>query len=94
MYVPNICKMVAVQNVFIKESKVGSIPDNTEMPDLLVEGLSQLEIRHPDYGHQDDDNKKEQGAYTTKKEEWHDAESVNTQETTRDEMPRKLRKQH
>ena len=41
----------------------------------------QLGIWHPDDGHQDDGNKEEQGTFTAIKEEWHDAESVNTQET-------------
>ena len=61
---------------------MGSIPDNTETPDLLDEGSRQLGIWHPDDCHQDDGNKEEQGTSTATKEEWHDAESVNTQETT------------
>ena len=80
VYVPNTCKVVAVRDVIIKESEVGSIPDNTETPDLLDEGSQQLEIWHPDDGHQDDGNKEEQGTSTAKKEEWNDAESVNPQE--------------
>ena len=82
VYVPNTCKVVAFRDVIIKESEVGSIPDNTETPDLLDEGSQQLEIWHPDDGHQDDGNKEEQGTSTAIKEEWHVAESVNTQETT------------
>ena len=82
VYVPNTRKVVAVRDVIIKESEVGSIPDNTETPDLLDEGSQQLGIWHPDDGHQDDGNKEEQGTSTATKEEWHDAESVNTQETT------------
>ena len=39
-------------------------------------------IWHPDDGHQEDGNKEEQGTSTAIKEEWHDAESMNTQETT------------
>ena len=70
---------MAVRDVIIQESEVGSIPDNTETPDLLVEGSQQLGIWHPNDGHQDGGNKKEQGTFTTKKGEWHDAESVNTQ---------------
>ena len=82
MYVPNIRKVVAVRDVIIKESEMGSIPDNTETPDLLDEGSQQLGIWHPDDGHQDDGNKEEQGTPTAIKVEWHDSESVNTQETT------------
>ena len=37
VYVPNTRKVVAVRDVIIKESEVGSIPDNTETPDLLDE---------------------------------------------------------
>ena len=61
---------------------MGSIPDNTETPDLLYEGLQQLGIWHPDDGRQDDGNKEEQGSSTAIKEEWYDAESVNVQEAT------------
>ena len=82
VYVPNTRKVVAVRDVIIKESEVSSIPDNTETPDLVDEGSQQLGIWHPDNGHQDDGNKEEQGTSTAIKEEWHDAESVNTQETT------------
>ena len=73
---------MAARDVIIKESEVGSIPDNTETPDLLDEGSQQLGIWHPDDGHQDDGNKEEHGTSTAIKEEWHDAERVNTQETT------------
>ena len=45
-------------------------------------GSQQLGIWHPDGGHQDDGNKEEQGTSIAIKEEWHDAERVNTQETT------------
>ena len=82
VYVPNTRKVMAVRDVIIKESEVGSIPDNTETPNLQDEGSQQLEIWHKDDGHQDNDNKEEQGTSTAKKEEWHDAESVNTQEMT------------
>ena len=82
VYVPNTRKLVAVRDVIIKESEMGLIPDNTETPDLLDEGSQQLGIWHPDDGHQDDGNKEEQGTSTAIKEEWHYAESVNTQETT------------
>ena len=75
VYVPNTRKVAAVRDVIIMDSEVGSIPDNTEMPELLG-------IWHPDDGHQDDGNKEEQGTSTAIKEEWHDAESVNSQETT------------
>ena len=82
VYVPNTRKVMAVRDVIIKESKVGSIPDNTETSDLLDEGSQQLGIWHPGDGHQDDGNKEEQGTSTAIKEKWHDSESVNTQETT------------
>ena len=82
VYVSNTRKVVAVRDVIIKESEVGSIPDNTETPDILDEGSQQLRIWHPDDGHQDDGNKEEQGTSTAIKEEWHDSESVNTQELT------------
>ena len=82
VYVTNTRKVVAVRDVINKESEVGSIPDNTETPDLLDEGSEQLGIWHPDDGHQDDGIKEEQDTSTAIKEEWHDAESVNTQETT------------
>ena len=71
VYVPNTRKVVAVRDVIIKESEVGSIPDNTETPDLLDEGSQPLGIWHPDDGHQDDGNKEEQGTSTAKKEQWH-----------------------
>ena len=82
VYVPSTRKVVAVRDVIIKESEVGSIPDNTETLDLLDEGSQQLGIWYPDVGHQDDGNKEEQGTSTAIKEEWLDAESVNTQEMT------------
>ena len=82
VYLPNTRKVVAVRDVIIKESEVDSIPDNTETPDLLDEGSQQLRIWHPDNGHQDDGNKEGQSTSTAIKEEWHDADSVNTQETT------------
>ena len=81
VYVPNTRKVVAVRDVIIKESEVGLIPDNKETPDLLDEGSQQLGIWQPDDGLQDDGNKEEQGTSTATKEEWHDAESVNTHET-------------
>ena len=82
VYVANTRKDVAVRAVIIKESEVRSIPDNTETLDLLDGGSQQLGIWHPDDGHQDDGNKEAQGTSTAVKEEWHDVESVNTQETT------------
>ena len=82
VYLPNTRIVVAVRDVSIKESEVGLIPDNTETRDLLDEGSKQLAIWHPDDGHQDNDNKEEQGTSTAIKHEWHDAESVKTQETT------------
>ena len=39
-YVPNTRKVVAVRDLTMKSSEVGSIPDNTETPDLLYEGHS------------------------------------------------------
>ena len=54
MYVPNTSKVLAVRDVIIKESEVGSIPDNAETPDLLDEESPQLGIWHPDEGQQDD----------------------------------------
>ena len=74
--VPNTRKVVAVRDVIIKESEVCSVP---ETPDLLNEESQQLRIWHPKDGHQDDGSKEEQGKSTAIKEEWHDAESVNTQ---------------
>ena len=82
MYVPNTRKVVAVRDVIIKESEVGSVPDNTETPDLTDEGSQQLGIWHPDDGHKDDGSKEDKGTSTATKEAWHGAESVNTQETT------------
>ena len=82
VYIPNIRKMVTVRDVIIKESEVASITVNTETPDLLDEGSQQLGIWHPDDGHQYNGNKEEQGTFTAIKEEWYDAESVKTQETT------------
>ena len=64
MCVPNTRKVVAVRDVIIKESEVGSIPVNTETPDLLHEGSQQLGIWHPDDGHQNDGNEEEQGTFT------------------------------
>ena len=81
VYIPNTRKVMAVRDVIIKESEVGSIPDNKETADLLDDG-SELGICHPDDGHQDDDNREQQDASTAIKKEWHDAGSVNTQETT------------
>ena len=78
VYVPNIRKVMLVRDVIIKESEVGSIPENTETLDLLDEGSQQLVIWHPDDGHRDDDNKEEQGTSTAMKVKWHDAESVNS----------------
>ena len=72
---------MAVRDVIIKESEVGSIPDKKETADLLDDG-SELGIWHPDDGHQDDDNTERQDTSTAIKEEWHVAGSVNTQETT------------
>ena len=73
---------MAVRDMIIKASEVGSIPDNTEMPELLDEESQQLGIWHPDDGHLDDGNKEDQGICTAIEVEWHDAEIVNTQETT------------
>ena len=81
MYLPNSRKVVAVRDVIIKESEVGSTPDNTETPELLDEGSQQRGIWQPDDGHQEDGNKHVLGTSTEIKE-WPDAESVNTQETT------------
>ena len=79
VYVTNTLKVVAVRDVIIMESEVGSIPDNTATPDLPDEGSQQLGIWHPHDGHQNNGNKEEQGTSTAIKEEWHYAESVNTQ---------------
>ena len=70
VYVPNTHKVVAVRDVIIKESEVGSTPDNTETPDPLDEGSQQLGIWHTDDGNQDDGNKEEQGTSTAINEEW------------------------
>ena len=87
VYIPNTRKVMAVRDVIIKESEVDSIPDNKETADLLDDG-SELGIWHPDDGHQDDDNRERQDTSTALKEEWHDAGSANTQETTlRQEAP-------
>ena len=82
VFVTNKRKVVAVQDVIIKEPKVGSIPDNTVTPDLLKEGSPQPMILHSDDDQQEDGNKEKQGTSTAIKEEWNDAESVNTRETT------------
>ena len=82
MCLPNTRKVVAVRDVIIKESEVGPIPENTETPDLIDEGSQQLGIWHPDDGHQDDGSKEEHGTSNAIKEEWHYAESVNSQKTT------------
>ena len=82
LYIPNTRKVVAVRDLIIKESEVGSIPDNTETPDLLDEASPQLGIWHPDNGQQDDGSNEKEGTSTAIKEEWHDAENVNTRETT------------
>ena len=44
MYVPNTRKVVAVRDLIIKESEVGSIPDNTETLDLLDGGHSNWDL--------------------------------------------------
>ena len=80
VYIPNTRKVMAVRDVIIKESEVGSIPDNKETAHLLDDG-SELGIWLPDDVHQDDDNRERQDTSTAIKEEWHDAESVNTQTT-------------
>ena len=64
--VPNTRKVVAVRDAIIKESEVGSVPDNTETPDLLDQGSQQLRIWHPDDGHQDDGNRKAGHIYCNK----------------------------
>ena len=80
VYVPNTRELMAVRDVIIKESEVGSIPDKVETADLLDEGSEQLGIWHPDDGHQEN-NRERQGTSTAIKEQWHDSGSVNTQET-------------
>ena len=77
VYVTNIRKVVAVRDVIIKESEVGSIPDNTETLKLIDEGSRQLGIWHPDDSQQDDGNKEKWGTSTAIKEEWHDGDSLN-----------------
>ena len=57
-------------------------------------GSQQLGIWHSDDGPQNDGNKEEHGTSTAIKEDWHDAENVNTQETTVRRDPQMLRKQH
>ena len=81
-YVPNTRNVVAVRDVIFEEPEVGSILTTERRPTYLMRGSLQLGIRHPVDGHQDDGNKEEQGTATAKKEEWYDAESVKTQETT------------
>ena len=68
VYIPNTRKLMAARDVIIKESEVGSIPDNKETADLLDDG-SELGIWHPDDGHQDDDNRERQDTSTAIKEE-------------------------
>ena len=46
VYLPNTRKVVAVRDVINEGSEVDSIPDNTETPDLLDEGSTQLGISH------------------------------------------------
>ena len=81
VYIPNTRKVMTVPDVIIKESEMGSIPDNKETAERLDE-WSELGIWHPDDGNQDDDNRERQDTSTAIKEEWHDAGSVSTQETT------------
>ena len=50
--------------MIIKESEVGSNPDNTVTPDILDDKSEQLEIWLPDDGHQNYCNKEKQGAST------------------------------
>ena len=38
MYIPNTRKEMAVRDLIINESEVGSIPDNKETADLLDDG--------------------------------------------------------
>ena len=81
LYVPNLCKVVAVRVLIIKESTMRSIPNNTETPDLLDEG-------HSNWG---PGNQmmiikmmatKRNRAHLQQKKELHEPERVNTQETT------------
>ena len=55
VYIPKTRKVTAVRDVIIKESEVGSIPDNKETAVLLDDG-SELGIWHTGDGHQDDDD--------------------------------------
>ena len=73
MCVPNTRKVVAVRDVIIKESEVGSIPVNTETPNLLDQGSRELGTWHQDVGHQENGNKEEQGTSTAIKggAAWH-----------------------
>ena len=82
LYVLNTRKMVEVWDVIIKESEVGSIPNNAETPDILDEGSRQLGSWHPDDGHPNNGSQEKQGTSALLNEEWHDTKSVNTQETT------------
>ena len=61
---------------------MGSFPDNTKTLGLLDENSTQLGIWHPDDYYQDDGNNEELGIFTLIREEWHDLETVNIQETT------------
>ena len=78
VYVLKTRKVVEFRDLIVKESEVGSIPENTETPNLLDEGSPQLRIWIDDDCHQDDVNKDKRGTSTAIKVEWHDAESVNT----------------
>ena len=82
VYIRNTRKVLAVRDVIIKESKVGSIPVNAETPKILDEESQQLGIWRSDDGNQDDGNEEKQYTFTAIKEEWNDTESVNTQVTT------------
>ena len=52
VYILNTSKVLAVRDLIIKESELGSIPVNTETPDLLDEGSHQLGMWNPDHGQQ------------------------------------------
>ena len=75
-HITNTRKLKAFRELITKEPKVGSILDNTD------KGLQQLGIWYPEDVHGNDGNNENQVSFRAKNEEKHDAESVNTQETT------------
>ena len=74
--------MLAVREGLIKDSEAGSISENTQTFNLVDEGSEHLGICQPDDSHQDKRNIEKQGPPRAIEDEWHDTESVNTQEKT------------